>query len=316
MIKKNIIPMNIIPMSWCFILLMLLVVRVQARELVIAFENTLQESASLSKVARVQMLVTNLANAGVPQAMFLVKTKGLDLKSRRALNIYSSGQQLIVNAGHGHDLMTKSDLYSYEIGLLKAKRLLRPYSAYKGHVNFSYVYEFGDPVLQAGLKKFLRERRFKPTYTNANELRGVDAYVNELFLKKMLNNRSLDMNEMEKLYVDLIVEMVQRQSAPAFLLMGYTPPQVLVLQENDLAAYFIAAAVERLTADGWTMASAEKVMANPLLNPVRAKGFGGNGYLSSITGLQDERVAFPRVLGTRKAYMDNFIRTRLPSLLE
>jgi hypothetical protein len=40
-----------------------------ARELVIAFDHTLQASTSLDAMARSQMLVRNLATAGVPQAM-------------------------------------------------------------------------------------------------------------------------------------------------------------------------------------------------------------------------------------------------------
>ncbi len=287
-----------------------------ARDLIIAFEDCLQPSSSLDSLARSQMLVRNLATAAVPQAMFLIQTRGLGDKGRQALALYSQTGNLLVNAGHFHNLETKADLYAYEIGILKADRILRRYSGYKKHIHFSYLNEFGDPVLQAGLKNFLRDRKFKPTFISNSPLRGADAYLNQLYQQKIQNNRRVDMEALQTAYVDLAEQMLNQQSDQAFLMLGYSPPQVLLLQENDLAAYFILALTDRLQARGWTFVAPEKVFANPLLNPVRLNGFAGNGYTNAITWMPDERVAYPRILGERKNYMDTFIQARLPGLIE
>lgn len=287
-----------------------------ARELVIAFENTLQPSTSLDAMARSQMLVRNMAAAGVPQAMFLIKTKGIDQKDEARLALYSDKGHLLVNAGHDHSLVSKNDLYVYEIGILKANRILQHYSGYKQHVHFSYLHESGDVNIQRGLAEFLQERGYHPAFTGFNSWRGADQYLDQLYQKKISSNRHVDMAALENAYVDFILQSITQQDALAFNLLGYSPRQVLVLQENDLAAYFIVALIDRLIEWGWTIAAAEHALDDPIANPIGANGWGANGYLNSITRLRDEPVAYPRVLGERKALIDTFLQTRIPGLVE
>jgi hypothetical protein len=287
-----------------------------ARELVIAFDHTLQASTSLDAMARSQMLVRNLATAGVPQAMFLIKTKGADQKDKARLALYSDKGHLLVNAGHGHSLVTKSDLYVYEIGIMKANRILQAYSGYKKHVHFSYLHEFGDANIQRELADFLQERGYRPAFTGVNAMRGVDQYLDQLYQKKIRSNRAVNMASLEGAYIDLITQSLVQEDAKAFNVLGYSPRQVLVLQENDLAAYFIVALVDRLVAQGWTIIAAERAMNDPIANPIAANRWGANGYLNSITRLPDERVAYARVLGERKTAVDNFLQNRIPGFIE
>ena len=287
-----------------------------ARELVIAFENTLRGSTSLDAMARSQMLVRNLAIAGVPQAMFLIKTKGVDQKGRAQLALYSDKGHLLVNAGHGHSLVTKSTLYVYEVGILKANRILRPYRGYKKHVYFSYLHECGDINVQRGLAGFLQARHYRPAFSGVKKMRGVDQYIDQLYQKKISANRAVKMAELERAYVDLLAQSLNEQDAKAFNLLGYSPRQVLVLQENDLAAYFIVALVDRLVEQGWTMIAAERALDDPLINPVAANQWGANGYLNSITQLADECVVNPRTIGDRQTLVDQFLTQRLPDFVE
>jgi hypothetical protein len=287
-----------------------------ARELVIAFEHCLQGSTSLDAMARSQMLVRNLAMAAVPQAMFLIKTKGIDQKDEARLALYSDKGHLLVNAGHGHSLVTKSDLYAYEIGILKANRTLQNYPGYKQHVYFSYLHESGDTNIQRGLAEFLQERGYRPAYTGMNSMRGVDQYLDQLYQSKISRNRSVNMAQLESTYVDLITQSLAQEDARAFNLLGYSPRQVLVLQENDLAAYFIVALVDRLVEQGWTIIAAERALDDPIANPIAANRWGANGYLNSITRLHDEPVVYPRLLGERKPQVDSFLQSRIPGLLE
>lgn len=289
---------------------------VYARELVIAFDHTLQASTSLDAMARSQMLVRNLATAGVPQAMFLIKTKGVDQKDKARLALYSDKGHLLVNAGHGHSLVTKSDLYVYEIGIMKANRILQGYSGYKKHVHFSYLHEFGEANIQRELADFLQERGYRPAFTGVNAMRGVDQYLDQLYQKKIRSNRAVNMAALESAYVDFIAQAVSQEDIKAFNLLGYSPRQVLVLQENDLAAYFIVALIDRLVEQGWTIISAERAMDDPIVNPIAANRWGANGYLNSITRLPDERVAYARVLGERKTVVDSFLQNRIPGFIE
>lgn len=288
----------------------------QARELVIVFENSLQPSSSLDAMARSQMLMRNLAMAGVPQAMFLVQPRALDNKDKARLQLYSERGHLLVNAGYNHSLVSKGDLYAYEVGILKANRLLAPYSGYQQHVHFSYLHEQGDSSIQRGLIAFLAERGYRPAFTNFNPWRGVDAYLNQLYQARLKRNRPVNMAALESAYTELLTQALQQQDALAFNLLGYSPPQTLVLQENDLAAYFVVALVDKLVEQGWQLTTAQRLLEAPIANPLFHSGWGANSVWPAVTGLPDRRVAYPRILGERQQEVDTFLQNRIPGLLE
>lgn len=287
-----------------------------ARELVVVFENSLQPSSALDAMARSQMLMRNLALAEVPQAMFLIKPRALDSKDRARLRLYSERGHLLVNAGYNHSLVSKADLYTYEIGILKANRQLLPYSGYKKHLHFSYLHEHGDSRIQRGLIDFVKGRGYRPAFTTFNPWRGVDAYLDQLYQARIKRNRPVNMAALEDVYVELLVQSLLEQDALAFNLLGYSPPQTLVLQENDLAAYFIVALIDELIARGWQLTTAQRLVDVPLANPLFASGWGGNSFWPAVTGLPDSRIAYSRTLGERKTYVDNFLQSRIPALLE
>jgi hypothetical protein len=287
-----------------------------ARELVIAIENTLQASSSLDAMARSQMLVRNLKTAGVPQAMFLIKTENMGAKNRERVALYSNQGHLLVNAGHDHSLVSKSDLYAYEIGILKANRLLSPFPGYQKHIHFSYLHEAGDLNIPRGLTDFLRERGYKAAFTGFNPARGIDTYINQLYQTKVLANRRVDMVALEKAYIQLMLQPLQQQDAYLFNMLGYSPRQVLVVQENDLAAYFMVGLVDELVARGWKMVAAEKALNDPLANPMALGGWGANSYLHGLTGLPEQPVAYPRVIGPRKAGVDQVLNQLVPGFIE
>lgn len=287
-----------------------------ARELVIVFENSLQSSTSLDAMARSQMLVRNLTMAEVPQAMFLIKPRALDSKDRARLRLYSERGHLLVNAGYNHSLISKGDLYAYEVGILKANRLLLPYSGYQQHLHFSYLHEHGDSEIQRSLIEFVKKRGYRPAFTTFNRWRGVDAYLNQLYQARVKRNRPVNMAALESAYVELLVQGVVEQDVLAFNLLGYSPPQTLVLQENDLAAYFVVALLDELMARGWQLSSAQRLVDSPIANPLFISSWGANSFWPAVTGLPDIRVAYPRTLGERKTYVDNFLQSRIPGLLE
>lgn len=287
-----------------------------ARELVIVFENSLQPSSSLDAMARSQLLMRNLATAGVPQAMFLVKPKALTAKDKQRLHLYSQRGHLLVNAGYDQSLVTKGDLYAYEVGILKANRLLAPYVGYRKHLHFSYLHEQGECRIQQGLIDFFKPRGYRPAFTYFHEARGVDAYVDQRYQALVSQRRAVDMVALEKAYIALVLQGLAEQDALVFNLLGYSPPQTLVLQENDLAAYFIVGLVDELIAQGWQITSAQRLVDNPLFNPLFASGWGANSVWPRLTQLSDIRVAYPRVIGERQVEVDHFLQTRVPGFVE
>ena len=257
---------------------------VKAKEIALAFDATLAKSSSLDGMARSQMLVRNMIKVNVNQAMFLIHTKDITAKTQARVLLYDDAGQLIVNKGHKHWFLSRPDNYKYQVDILRANAELEPYLHYHKHIYFPFLYEGNDLAQLNQLKKFLSDYDYQPTYATYI---AQDDYLNQLYQSRIADGKIVEINRLEKAYVKLIMDDLIRYDNQAHLMLGYSPRQVLLLHENDLAAYFIVALVDALNEHGWNVIDAEKIFSDPVANPYLVNGYSGVGYMQSITGLPD-----------------------------
>lgn len=252
-----------------------------AQEIAFAFDNTLSRSSSLDGMARAQMLVRNLAKVNVTQSMFLIRTKDINAKNVDRLMYYDDAGQLLVNAGAQHSLLARNDVYRFQVDILKAHAVLSQYINYHQHIYFPYLYEGGDSHALNQLQRFLAERGYQPTYTT---VQARDDYMNQLYQARVSSSKYVDISRVEKAYVNMLVDDISAYNAKAQMLLGYSPRQVVLLHENDLAAYCIIGLVDALNAKGFTIVSPEKIFSDPVVNPFFVSGYSAVSYMPSITG--------------------------------
>lgn len=263
---------------------------VKAKEIALAFDATLAKSSSLDGMARSQMLVRNMIKVNVNQAMFLIHTKDISEKTQARVLLYDDAGQLIVNKGHKHWLLSRLDPYKYQVDILRANAELEPYLHYRQHIYFPFLYESHDVAQLAQLQTFLSRYGYQPSYVT---YKAQDDYLNQLYQARISDGKVVDINRLETAYVKLIMDELTQYDNQAHVMLGYSPRQVLLLHENDLAAYFIVALVDALNERGWRVIDAEKIFSDPIANPYLVNGFSGVGYMKSITGLPDAQQTTP-----------------------
>lgn len=257
-----------------------------AQEVVLAFTDTLGRSTGLDGTARSKMLIRSMARADVNQAMFFIKTTTVNTNTRERLDFYNETGQLLVNAGHHASMVHRQKSFAYPIDIMRANGILEPYENYHKHVNAPYLYGNNSPELLLQLQTFLRERQYLPTYVTT---RVHDEYMNQLYQARITSGRSVDIRALEKAYTKMIVEAVTRYDARARMMLGFSPRQVLLLHENDLAAYCIIGVIDELNKRGFRIAAPEKVFTDPVSNPYFNSGFSAAGYMTYVTGLPEEK---------------------------
>ncbi|RYZ95178.1 MAG: hypothetical protein EOO68_19010 [Moraxellaceae bacterium] len=257
-----------------------------AKEIVFAFDKTLAHTTSLDGMARSQMLVRNLAKVDVKQSMFLIRTKDVTPKTIDRLSFYDQTGQLIVNAGAKYSLYSISNPFAYAVDILKADTELAQYANYRRHIYFPYLYEGGDVEALSNLQEFLSDHLYQPTYVT---YKANDDYLDLLYQARVATNKPVNIRELEKVYVELLIQDILAYDAKANLLLGYSPRQVILLHENDLAAYFIIGLVDALNARGFKVISPEKVFSDPVANPFFVSGYSATGYMKSLTGFSEAR---------------------------
>lgn len=288
-----------------------------ARELILAFDEPLLPSSALDGVARTQLLVSQLKQVDVKQAIVVVKTARMDDKNRRRLAIYDKANHVLVNGGHNTALYSKADLYRYEVSLLKADRWLAPYSNYSRRVSFEPLNEHGQLSLQKSLHAFLSERGYRSAFLPELPAKAVGDYLNYVYQRAHQDNRRVDMAALSRLYIEEVVSNLSHESAALYGLLGYSPPQVLRLSVNDLTVYTLVDLIDRLTEEGWTIKPAHAVLQTPLVNPVGKASWGEGSYIKTLLGgLYVPVTGNTRALGADKARINAILAQEYPALIE
>ncbi|ARU29115.1 hypothetical protein CBR65_17640 [Cellvibrio sp. PSBB006] len=255
----------------------------RSQEVVIAFEDVLGPSATLDGMARTQMIISGLRRAEVEQALFLVRTKKINprTKNRERLVQYDKAGHVLASHGHDHNLFKKVNLYAYEIDLLKSNALLQDFANYHGYFHFGYYAAGGDLNVRRKLRDFTRENGLQPIYVN---VKVDDAYLNQRYIEQVNANRRVDMAALEKVYVDMVWQGLVNYYQYAIPTVEH-PRIILLLQENDLAAYFIAPLMEKILEQGWRIASPNAAFSYPKISHAPIGLQNGDGYMAALTGI-------------------------------
>jgi len=289
---------------------------VNAAQLVILFDNTLQPATSLQAVTRSQLLVRNLRMVDVKQAAFLIDTYGLDAKNEERLALYSNAGHLLVNAGHNDFLMSRKNIYRIQMNLLKADAYLRPYLGYKKNLHLDWLNETSDMDARNKLIQFISDHEFEPAFSGILPMRAADEYINQLYQKRKRINKPVSIEKIGKAYAKLIADDLDLYNAYASFTLGYSPVQILTLQENDVTVYSIVALVDELNKRGWQIIPSEKAFSDPVANTYAFFGFGANSYWKSVAPFLYDQVSYPRVIGDRKVKVDQVLQQYVPELFQ
>lgn len=276
----------IVKLSMYFLITVVFFVSEQSfsKEVVLAFDATLSKSTSLDGMARSKMIIKNLARVDVFQSMFLVRTSEVTPKTIERLIFYDESGQLIVNKGNRYSIYNRQSYYAYPVDIMKADAELQSYIHYVHHVYYPYLYEGGNVDILSRLRNFLAEHNYLSTYiTDAPH----DEYLDNLYQQRIATNHTVDIQRVCDVYVNLIIPDIIQYDAKAQLMLGFSPRQVLLLHENDVAAYCIVELVDALNAKGFNIVSPEKVFTDPVVNPFFSSGYSAVSYMPYLTGLPE-----------------------------
>jgi hypothetical protein len=263
-----------------------------AREIVLAFDDTLAASTSLDGTARTKMLINSMARADVKQAVFLIKSKTITTNTIDRMMYYDEAGQFIVNAGHNYSLLHRAKSYGYPIDIMKANSALEPYANYHKHISYPYLDGGGDSELLQQLQSYLAEHHYFPIYVTTQVH---DEYMNKLYQLRLESGRTVNIRALEKAYVNMVMDKVLAYDASAYLRLGASPRQVLLLHENDLAAYCIIGLIDALNEQGFKVIPPEKVFTDPIVNPYFISKFSINILNRYLTGLPEAKRQWPYI---------------------
>ena len=251
-----------------------------AKQIAITFDDAPRSDTRLTSATRTEKLMMGLRTCGVDQAMFFITTKHLSDTNQGVLEQYEIAGHLIANHSDQHLWLNKTETKTFQQDVLIAHEQLKAYKHFKPFFRYPFLDEGRNQDKVNAMQSFLTTEGYQNGYVTVD---NYDWYLDKLYQDAIKADLSIDMNQLRRLYVDVLYAAITFYDDMAIQHLGRSPKHVLLLHENDLAAYFICDLVTKLKADGWEIISPLAAYHDPIAQQIPQTLFTGQGRVAALT---------------------------------
>lgn len=254
--------------------------------------------AFLTEEERTELLIANLAEAGVEQAAFFVNPGRIDgPDDTRRIAAYVAAGHVIANHSANHPRLSQTGLTEYLADIDASEERLRDRDGYRPWFRYPYLDEGQqDAAKRDAVRAALAKRGLVNGYATVD---ASDWFYEGAAKRAVAQGKAIDREALRKLYVEAHVDAAEFYDTLARKAIGRSPAHVLLLHETDLAALWIGDLVRALEAKGWTIVSADEAYADPFAQ--RARTYD----TPSAQGTLTEMVAWDKGLPAPRWYRGN-----------
>lgn len=233
----------------------------EARELALSFDDAPRRGTPLMRAERAERLIAGLRQADAPQAVFFANSRRINAEGRRRLRAYAAAGHVIANHSASHPHLRDLTPERFLEDVAAADRVLRPLPGFRPWFRFPDLEEGDTRAKRDAVREGLVAMGYTHGYVTIDTY---DWYIDMLANNAAQRGEMLNMEGLKSLYIEAIVGGADFYDDVAVAHLGRSPRHVLLLHENDMAAWFIADLVAALRADGWTIVSADAAYADAI----------------------------------------------------
>ena len=229
----------------------------------------------LSDDERAARIIAELNKAGVKQAAFFVNPSRLVAaaattpeevaraeRGRVHVGSYVVAGHVIANHSYSHPALSQVAAGTYLADIDQAQQWLNGRQGFRPWFRYPYLDEGrNDKVKRDAVRVGLKDRGLSNGYATVD---GIDWKFESLAADAVKAGKSVDRVALGKLYIETHVEAANFFNGLAIKTLGRSPAHVMLLHENDMAAFYIGDLVRALKADGWTIITADEAFADPI----------------------------------------------------
>lgn len=209
------------------------------------------------------LLIAALKKAGVDQAVFFANpgriTPGDGDEAR--LDRYVAAGHVIGNHTFLHPGLMRTPADAYVEDIAKADAWLRPRLGFRPWFRFPALDEGGpDKAKRDVVRSGLARLKLMNAYASVD---GSDWYIEGMTIAAKRAGKPIDVEGLRTLYVETMVQSADFSDTLMLRTLKRRAPQMMLLHETDIAALFIVDLVQALRRDGWTIVTADQVLADP-----------------------------------------------------
>lgn len=261
-------------------LLLNLPVNALAGDIALTFDDAPSGNSSLMSAAeRAQAIISALNNGSVSDVMFFCNTEKLTSSGRVHLRRYTEAGFHLGNHSHSHLSANKIGTSAYIRDVELAHQKLKDMDGFLPYHRFPYLHygntETGINLLQAELGKL----GYKNGYVTVDNF---DFYLNHLLNESNKNHVKVDMKALEQLYIETLWQAIQFYDQLAIKYLKRSPKHVLLLHENDTAALFLPALIQKIRSEGWNIISPQEAYRDPIAETFPKTTFSKQGRVAAL----------------------------------
>lgn len=257
---------------------------------------------------RAKVLIDTLSAAQTGPVVFFVKTGNLNRPGgAERIASYAKAGHLIANHAHSHHWLNRADTAEYIADVERAEILLERFDNRRAWFRYPYLDEGRSVQKRDAVVDALQRMEIRNGYVTVD---NYDWYLESKWQKAAKEGRSVDIDALRKVYVDLLLGAVEFYDELAVRTLHRSPVHVLLLHENDVGAMFVGDLVSALRQNGWDIVSPDEAYRDPVANQVPETLKTGQGRVAAlaIDAGQDPRTLTH--LAIEEAQIDELLQER------
>lgn len=252
-----------------------------ARQIAFTFDDApMPDSQAMSGQARTDLLLSELKNADVKDALFFVTTKHIvnESSKKRIEQIVANGFH-IAHHSHAHESANTLSIEAYLQDFDQANAVLSNFDNYLKLHRFPFLHHGKTHSDQQTLRKALKKRGFNDGYVTVD---NAEWYLNHLYDQAIKEGQQVNMDALKQLYIETMIAGIEYYDALAKKSLKRSPSHVLLMHDNDLSAMFAGDLARALTQEDWEIITPQQAYQDPIANIIPKTHYLKQGRVAAL----------------------------------
>lgn len=248
----------------------------------LSFDDAPMTSSYLGGQERTGKLLKTLEKNKVKAVFFVNSAKFDNYNGYERIKKYDSAGHFIANHTASHPMLSKVSAAEYISEIIECDKKIKNFKNFRKWFRYPYLDQSRDIPKRDSVWNFLDENDYKIGYCTID---NYEWYINSQFNKNIGNDINFD--KFKEYYFNHILESIHFYNNIAINTLGYSPPHILLLHENDINALFLDELIAFLNKHNIELICPDDAYANTELNKRPDVEFNYQGRVASIAYAND-----------------------------
>ena len=230
----------------------------------LSFDDAPKSSGYLMTASqRTAKLIKILEMHDIEAVFFCNTAKFPNHNGKERIKKYDSAGHIIANHSHSHKHPEQLGAKNYINDIKTAHNILKDFNNFKRWYRFPYLNQGSKKTIRESILNALDSMNYRIGYCTVD---NYEWYLNKLYGDAAKNGNEPNFGKMKNMYIDHIINSIYFYNDMAKKELGYSPPHVLLLHENDLTAVMLEPLIKAFKKHNISIIDSKEAYSDELLS--------------------------------------------------